>query len=116
MLTICRKELADHFGSIRFLILFCLIVMVALLLEITLRGYFAWQVGPRVLAYGTPWYRNAFGEYRKKELIQQYDRERVGWHENETKLNTVSKHNDRRRGYFKFFPNETKYIKDIQMQ
>ncbi len=30
MLTICRKELADHFGSIRFLILFCLIVMVAL--------------------------------------------------------------------------------------
>ena len=30
MLTICRKELADHFGSTRFLILFCLIVMVAL--------------------------------------------------------------------------------------
>jgi ABC-2 type transport system permease protein len=30
MLTICRKELADHFGSVRFLILFCLIVMVAL--------------------------------------------------------------------------------------
>ena len=30
MLTIYRKELADHFGSIRFLILFCLIVMMAL--------------------------------------------------------------------------------------
>lgn len=30
MWTICRKELADHFGSIRFLILFCLILMVAL--------------------------------------------------------------------------------------
>lgn len=30
MLTICRKELADHFGSIRFLILFALVVMVAL--------------------------------------------------------------------------------------
>jgi len=30
MWTICRKELADHFSSIRFLILFCLIVMVAL--------------------------------------------------------------------------------------
>jgi hypothetical protein len=90
-----------------------LIVAVALLLELTLRGYFAWQVGPRVLAYGTPWYRNAFGEYRKEELIQQYNRERVGWHENEAKLNTVSKHNDRRQGYYKFFPNETKYIKDI---
>jgi ABC-2 type transport system permease protein len=30
MLTIYRKELADHFGSIRFLILFCLITMMAL--------------------------------------------------------------------------------------
>ncbi|MBW1713420.1 MAG: ABC transporter permease subunit, partial [Deltaproteobacteria bacterium] len=30
MLTIFRKELADHFSSTRFLILFCLITMVAL--------------------------------------------------------------------------------------
>jgi len=30
MLTIFRKELADHFSSTRFLILFCLIIMVAL--------------------------------------------------------------------------------------
>lgn len=30
MFTIFRKELADHFSSVRFLILFCLIVMVAL--------------------------------------------------------------------------------------
>lgn len=30
MWTICRKELADHFSSTRFLILFCLIMMVAL--------------------------------------------------------------------------------------
>ena len=30
MWTICRKELADHFSSIRFLILLCLILMVAL--------------------------------------------------------------------------------------
>jgi ABC-2 type transport system permease protein len=30
MWTICRKELADHFSSTRFLILFCLILMVAL--------------------------------------------------------------------------------------
>jgi hypothetical protein len=90
-----------------------LIVTMALLLELTLRGYFALQVGPRVLAYGTPWYRNAFSEHRKEELIKQHTRERVDWHKNESTLNTVSKHNDRKRGYFKFFPNETKYIKDI---
>jgi hypothetical protein len=98
-------------GGVAFVIY--LIVTVALLLELTLRGYFALQVGPRVLAYGTPWYRNAFSEHRKEELIKQYDRERVGWNENESTLNTVSKHNNEMRGYFKFFPNETKYIKDI---
>ena len=32
MLTIFRKELADHFSSARFLILFCLITMVALVI------------------------------------------------------------------------------------
>ena len=90
-----------------------LIVTVALLLELALRGYFALQVGPRVLAYGTPWYRNAFGETRKEELIKQYDRELAGWDENEDTLNTVSKHNNEKGGYFKFFPNEKKYIKDI---
>ena len=90
-----------------------LIVTLALLLELTLRGYFALQIGPRVLAYGTPWYRNAFGEHRKEALIKQYDRESADWDDNEKTLNTVSKHNNEKRGYFKFFPNETKYIKDI---
>lgn len=90
-----------------------LIVAVALLLELALRGYFALQVGPRVLAYGTPWYRNAFGEHRKEQLIKQYDRELVGWKENERTLDSVSKHNNAKGGYLKFFPNETKYVKDI---
>jgi hypothetical protein len=90
-----------------------LIVTVALLLELALRGYFALQVGPRVLAYGTPWYRNAFSEHRKEELIQQHARELVGWDASESALDTVSKHNNLQRGYFKFFPHETKYIKDI---
>lgn len=35
MLTIFRKELADHFSSIRFLILFCLVVCVSLLTTYT---------------------------------------------------------------------------------
>jgi hypothetical protein len=90
-----------------------LIVTVALLLELMLRGYFALQVGPRVLAYGTPWYRNAFDEHRKEELIKQHERERDGWYDNEYALNTASKHSNAKHGYFKFFPNETKYVKDI---
>src|SRR5262245_9641047 len=83
------------------------------MLELTLRGYFALQVGPRVLAYGTPWYRNAFSEHRREELIKQHARERADWDESENNLNTASKHGNEKRGYFKFFPNETKYIKDI---
>ena len=90
-----------------------LIVAVALLLELAFRGYFALQAGPRVLAYGTPWYRNTSSEHRKEELIEQFNRELAGWKENESTLDTVSKHNNKKPGYFKFFPNETKYIKDI---
>jgi hypothetical protein len=90
-----------------------LIVVVLLLIELTMRGYFALRVGPRVLVYGTPWYRNAFGEHREAELKQQYDRELAGWNHNEDTLNTVSKHDNAKGGYLKFFPNETKYIKDI---
>ena len=109
--TTSARRTSAFGGRVAFVVY--LIVTVALLLELTLRGYFALQVGPRVLAYGTPWYRNAFSEHRKEELIKQHTRERVDWHKNESTLNTVSKHNDRKRGYFKFFPNETKYIKDI---
>jgi hypothetical protein len=90
-----------------------LIVAVALLLELTLRGYFALQVGPRALAYGTPWHRDAFSEHRKEELIREHERELVGWSKNESTFDTVSQHNNEQHGYFKFFPNETKYIKDI---
>jgi hypothetical protein len=90
-----------------------LTVTVALLLELTLRGYFAVQVGPRALAYGTPWHRNAFSEHRKEELIKQHERELAGWSKNESSFDTVSQHNNEQRGYFKFYPNETKYIKDI---
>jgi hypothetical protein len=90
-----------------------LVVAVLLLLELALRGYFALQVGPRVLAYGTPWYRNAFAEHRKEQLREQYARELVVWNENEDTLDSVSKHKNAKGGYVKFFPNETKYFKDI---
>jgi len=109
--TTSARRSSAFCGRVAFVIY--LIVTVALLLELALRGYFAVQVGPRVLAYGTPWYRNAFSEHRKEELVKQHARELVGWDANESTLNTASKHNDERRGYFKFFPNETKYIKDI---
>ncbi|MEZ5786995.1 MAG: SGNH/GDSL hydrolase family protein [Xanthobacteraceae bacterium] len=90
-----------------------LVVAVAVLLELALRGYFALQIGPRVLVYGTPWYQNDFAEHRMKQLTEQYDREAVVWTDNENKLDMVSKHKNAKGGYRKFFPNETKFFKDI---
>ncbi len=90
-----------------------LVVAVAVLLEVTMRGYFAWQIGPRVLAYGTPWYRNDFGEHRKEQLKKQYKRELAQWNQKEREIDSVGRHNNAKGGYHKFFPNEAKYIKDI---
>ncbi len=106
---------AQRRGRVGGMILYALylIVVVVLLLEIALRAYFAFQVGPRVLLYGTPWYRNAIGEHREEELIKQYDRELVGWNKKEKAIDSVSNHDDDKGGYLKFFPSETKYYKDI---
>ena len=90
-----------------------LVVAVVVLLELALRGYFALQIGPRVLAYGTPWYQNGFGAYRKERLIDQYDRELVVWNENEKKWDMVSEQKNVKGGYRKFFPNEKKFFRDV---
>lgn len=90
-----------------------LVLAVLVLLEISMRGYFAWQIGPRVLAYGTPWYRHAFAEHRKEQLKTQYRRELENWNAKEREIDSVGRHDNRKGGYFKYFPNEAKYIKDI---
>ncbi|MEM8574323.1 MAG: SGNH/GDSL hydrolase family protein [Pseudomonadota bacterium] len=92
---------------------FYVVITTLLVLELLLRGYFALQIGPRVLAYGTPWYRNAIGEHRKRQLATQYDRELAAWNENEDNLDMVSEHENAKGGYLKFFPNEPRYFKDI---
>lgn len=90
-----------------------LLLVVAALLELSLRGYYALQVGPRVLVYGTPWYQNDFGRQRKAQLIAQYDEEHAAWDAKERAIDSVMNHDNQRGGYQKFFPNETKYFKDI---
>ena len=91
-----------------------LTLAVFLLSELLLRGYFAYEISPRVFVYGTKLYENTFGSNRQKILEEQYDREVTEWSKREQEANTVY-HQDREMGgYRKFFPNEEKYHRDAE--
>jgi len=65
-----------------------LVVASCLVVEVAVRAYFASQVGPRILLYGTPWQR------RQVQLPMRRD--------------SVQVHGNDVGGYTKYFPNETK--------
>jgi lysophospholipase L1-like esterase len=77
------------------------------LAEFATRAFFAWQVGPRVLVYGTEWFRNidarerekrqGLSEAAKKEIATEWAR-----------TDSVENHSLKLVGYSKFFPNEIK--------
>ena len=91
-----------------------LFVSVVLLSELVLRIYFAFEISPRVLAYGTPAFENTFGTGRRQQLEEEYDQELEEWIKREELENTVY-HQDREMGgYRKFFPNEEKYHRDSE--
>ncbi len=78
-----------------------LIITVLFLTELGFRVYFATLVGPRVLLYGTPAYRNrvAIDDRINDELKVIKDR---------ASYRTVRGHELRQAGYSKYFPNEVK--------
>ncbi len=90
-----------------------LLLIVLLLLEVGLRTYFALETGPRIFAFGTPWYRNEFGDRRRGQITQVFDREARDWEQDEETLNTVYTHENEKGGYLKFFPHEEKFHKDV---
>ena len=91
-----------------------LLLAVVFLSEILLRIYFAFEVSPRVLAYGTSAYENTFGKDRRQQLVEEYDKEFEEWVRREELENTVY-HQDREMGgYRKFFSNEEKYHRDSE--
>ncbi len=102
-----------RFLSSRFFYGLYLLLAVLLLLEVGLRIYFASEIGPRVLAYGTPWYRAEFGDRRQQRITRNYERELEAWEQQEAVLNTVYSQDNTRGGYRKFFPNEAKFHRDI---
>lgn len=98
-------------GKLKYILWLTLVV--AILLEVLLRVYFSFQVGPRVFAYGLPSYRNEFGDLRQEKLIEVYGEETEVWDKDEATLNTVYTHESEQSGYLKFFSNEKKFHKDV---
>lgn len=80
--------------------------------ELATRAYFAWNVGPRVLLYGSEWFRNI--EYREQEKKSGFSE--VGKRELATewaRKDSVENHEQSLGSYSKFFPNETKSTRDV---
>lgn len=76
------------------------VVLSLLLVEATVRVFFALQVGPRILAYGTSWHRNEFADVPVNQKT-------VNTHENV--VGDYEKYGSgRSTGYSKYFPNEVK--------
>ena len=58
-----------------------LILAVLVLLELFFRVYFAFQVSPRVLVYGSDAYENTLGSGRRDRIAEQYSLELEQWQE-----------------------------------
>jgi hypothetical protein len=84
----------------------------AILAEAATRVYFSWRVGPRVLLYGTDWFRNVerSADQKKPQLTEREENERQSEWSRKDSVETQRIH---LQGYNKFFPNETKTTKDV---
>ncbi len=94
-----------------------LVAMVLFLSELGARVYFALEIGPRVLAYGSDWYRNNAPdpeEKRRREIESdaEYARRMEEHLKAEARDDSVEKHGNARGPYSKFFPNESKSTRD----
>ncbi|MBI5659091.1 MAG: SGNH/GDSL hydrolase family protein [Nitrosomonadales bacterium] len=79
--------------------------------EAAIRIYFAWGIGPRVLLYGTEWYRNVDRPEQEKRF-RLSDKELQVAAQEKARKDTVEVHGQDLGGYTKFFPNENKSTKD----
>jgi len=86
--------------------------MSCLLAEAATRIYFASQIGPRVLLFGTDWYRNVDPPEAEKR-VWVTDKESQVAEKESSRKDSVENHGQNLGGYTKFFPNENKSTKDV---
>ena len=94
------------------------IVICVLSVEIAVRIFFAIQIGPRTLLYGTEWHRNVsvseemqrVERTQKDEVFKQNMSEHVSA---EARPDSVELHLNQNDGYTKFYPREEKTTRDV---
>ena len=80
--------------------------------EIAARIYFALDIGPRVLLYGTDWYRNVErGEGERRPWLTENELVVAG--QESARKDSVEHHGLELVDYNKFFPRENKSTKDV---
>ena len=95
-----------------------LIVSVLVLCELTVRVFFAVEVSPRVLLYGTSWYRNSVPDEqdlrnRRTATDEELRAETEAHLSQEAREDSVERHENVQGGYSKFFPYEYKTTRDV---
>jgi lysophospholipase L1-like esterase len=96
-----------------------LTIAVFVLCELATRAYFAFQVGPRALMYGTEWYRNVAPDEQAKrwgklKADPEWQKEAPKAIAAEERPDSVERHKNELAGYTKFFPNEPKTTRDAE--
>jgi lysophospholipase L1-like esterase len=80
------------------------------LAELGARAFFALSAGPRVMLYGTDWYRNAERAGQKAVLSESETKAAAAeW----SREDSIERHGNALAGYTKFFPNESKTTRDV---
>jgi len=84
-------------GSLKTALFYALLVLLPLVaIEGLTRAYFAWQVGPRLMLYGTPWFRSRHVEAGKTVPLRDRSVQRIGF---------------QGAGYIKYHPNEIRRLR-----
>jgi hypothetical protein len=95
-----------------------LVLSVFFVCELTVRLFFAVEVSPRVLMYGTEWYRNNVpdDQERRNHRTAMDEGLRSGTEAHlslEAREDSVERHVNVQGGYSKFFPHEHKTTRDV---
>jgi hypothetical protein len=91
---------------------------VFLLCELTVRLFFSVEVSPRVMLYGTDWYRNSVPDdqesrHRRAATDERLRSETEAHLSLEAREDSVERHDNVQGEYSKFFPHEYKTTRDV---
>ena len=112
------SEMTKRILQSKLFLLLYMVISIFAICEIATRAFFAIEIGPRVLLYGTDWYRNVSPDdrtHRRRQTTENYTyaRELAAHLNSEATPDSVEEHGNDFGSYSKFFPHEKKTTRDI---